>query len=108
MVTLAGTQNLSEFELHARAILGYPIPEIKLEHHGASAVLLASDDEGIPFYEGIEEVLKHSNTDIRIFNKPVKRKYRRMGVVLVNDTLQSDVDQVKEKAVALSKLIQIK
>lgn len=108
MVTLAGTQNLSEFELHARAILGYPIPEIKLEHHGASAVLLASDDEGIPFYEGIDEVLKHSNTDIRIFNKPIKRKYRRMGVVLVNDTLQSDVDQVKEKAVALSKLIQIK
>ncbi len=108
MVTLAGTQNLSEFELHARAILGYPIPEIKLEHHGASAVLLASDDEGKPVYEGIEEVLKHSNTDIRIFNKPVKRKYRRMGVVLVNDTLQSDVNQVKDKAVALSKLIQIK
>jgi len=108
MVTLAGTQNLSEFELHARAILGYPIPEIKLEHHGASAVLLSTDDDGIPVYEGIEEVLKHLNTDIRIFNKPVKRKYRRMGVVLVNDNLQSDVEKVKEKAVALAKLIQIK
>ena len=108
MVTLASTQNFTEFELHARAILGYPIPEIKLEHHGASAVLLSNDEDGIPVYEGIEEALKHPNTDIRIFNKPVKRKYRRMGVVLVNDSLQSDVEKVKDKAVALSKLIQIK
>jgi phosphoribosylglycinamide formyltransferase 2 len=108
MVTLAGTQNLSEFELHARAILAYPIPEIKLLFNGASAVLLADEDGEKPIYKGIEEVLSNPNTDIRIFNKPTKRKFRRMGVVLVNGDLSADVTLIKEKASQLSKLITIK
>ncbi len=108
MVTLAGTQNLSEFELHARAILGYPIPEIKLLCNGSSAVLLAHEDGETPIYRGIEDVLINPNADIRIFNKPTKRKYRRMGVVLVNGDLSVDVTQIKEKAIQLSKLITIK
>ncbi len=108
MVTLAGTQNLSEFELHARAILGYPIPEIKLLCNGSSAVLLAHEDGETPIYSGIEDVLINPNADIRIFNKPTKRKYRRMGVVLVNGDLSADVTQIKEKAIQLSKLITIK
>ncbi len=67
MVTLAGTQNLSEFELHARAILGFPIPEITLERVGASAVILG-DSEGVnPRYSGIKNVLANKNTDVRIF-----------------------------------------
>jgi len=107
MVTLAGTQNFSEFELHARAILSYPIPEIKLLLNGASAVLLAVKDGEKPIYNGIEDVLKINNTDIRIFNKPSTRKYRRMGVVLVNGNLSEDVLKIKEKAIELSKLISI-
>jgi phosphoribosylglycinamide formyltransferase 2 len=108
MVTLAGTQNLSEFELHARTILGFPIPEIKLLCNGASAVLLADEDGEIPIYKGIEDVLTNSNTDIRIFNKPTKRKFRRMGVVLVNGDLSTDITTIKDKAIAMSKLITIK
>ena len=69
MVTLAGTQNLSEFELHARAILGLPIPEIKLERAGVSAVVLANKSAEQFTISGIEDVLKEMNTDVRIFRK---------------------------------------
>ena len=107
MVTLANTQNLSEFELHARAILGFPIPQIQLQQHGASAVLLA-DAEGISYkFEGVNSVLENTNTDVRLFGKPTTRPYRRMGVVLTYDNLQSDVNAVKQKAMDLSKQIKI-
>lgn len=107
MVTLAGTQNLSEFELHARAITGLPIPEITLERHGASAVVLATKEGMNPRYLGIEEVLINPLTDVRIFNKPTTRPYRRMAVVLTYDKIGSDVDAVKQKAIELSKQIEI-
>ncbi len=107
MVTLAGTQNLSEFELHARAVLGLPIPEITLERIGASAVILA-DSEGInPIYTGIEKVLTTKRSDIRIFSKPSARIYRRMGVVLTYDHTGADVDAVKERAIELAKHIKV-
>jgi phosphoribosylglycinamide formyltransferase 2 len=107
MVTLAGTQNLSEFELHARAVIGLPIAEITLERKGASAVVLA-DREGIPKgYEGVETVLTNKQTDVRVFNKPTTRPYRRMAVVLTYGDHQSDVDVVKQKAIDLSKQIKI-
>jgi phosphoribosylglycinamide formyltransferase 2 len=103
MVTLAGTQNLNEFELHARAILGFPIPEITLERVGASAVVLAQENGRAPIYSGMEDVLNETKTDVRIFNKPTTRPYRRMAVVLTYDKIGSDVDKVKEKAIELSK-----
>ena len=83
MVTLAGTQNLNEFELHLRAVLGLPIPNIKLERMGASAVILS----GItchepPSYKGLESVAAEEDTYLRIFGKPFTRVNRRMGVVL--------------------------
>jgi phosphoribosylglycinamide formyltransferase 2 len=107
MVTLAGTQNLSEFELHARAVLGLPIPEITLERIGASAVILA-DQEGVdPTYTGINKVLGTYKSDIRIFNKPSARVYRRMGVVLTYDHTGADVDEVKNRAIELSKLVKV-
>jgi phosphoribosylglycinamide formyltransferase 2 len=107
MVTLAGTQNLSEFELHARAVLGLPIPEVTLERIGASAVIL-SDSEGVdPTYSGIEKVLTTVKTDIRIFSKPTTRKYRRMGVVLAYDKIGGDVDIVKQKAIDLAKNVKV-
>ncbi len=107
MVTLAGTQNLNEFELHARTICGFPIPEITLERSGASAVILA-DKEGVPKeYQEVENVLKESGTDIRIFNKPTTRPYRRMGVVLAHDKKECDVEKLVSKTKELSRRISI-
>ena len=80
MVTLT-SQNLSEFDLHARAILGLPIPRITTIE-GASAVILSPSEIARPGYRGIEEALSEPDVDIRIFGKPSARKYRRMGVVL--------------------------
>lgn len=107
MVTLAGTQNLSEFELHARAILGLPIPAITLERAGASAVVLAQQEGKNPSYAGIEEVLQHPQTDVRVFNKPTTRPYRRMAVVLAYGQPAADVQAVKQKAIDLAKLIKV-
>ena len=107
MVTLAGTQNLSEFELHARAILGLPIPEITLERVGASAVVLATHQGNNPKYTGIEEVLNNKLTDVRVFNKPTTRPYRRMAVVLTYDKVGVDVSTVKEKAIKLASQIKV-
>lgn len=98
MVTLAGTQNLSEFELHARAILGLPIPEIKLERAGASAVVLANKSAEQFTISGMEEALKQTNTDIRIFGKPTTRLYRRMAVALVYDEVNTDIFALRKKA----------
>jgi len=100
MVTLAGTQNLSEFELHARAVLGLPIPEITLMKAGASAVVLADKVGSNPHYIGVEDALKEPRTDIRIFGKPTTRPYRRMAVTLVYDQLGSDIQAVREDAIA--------
>ena len=100
MVTLAGTQNLSEFELHARAVLGMPIPEITLLKAGASAVVLAGSAGSNPQYVGVDEALREPRTDIRIFGKPTTRPFRRMAVTLAYDQLDSDVQTVKEKAIA--------
>ncbi len=107
MVTLAGTQNLSEFELHARAILGLPIPEITIERVGASAVVLATQEGKNPVYTGIENVLTNKLTDVRVFNKPTTRPYRRMAVVLTYDKVGADVNAVKEKAINLAKQIKV-
>lgn len=99
MVTLAGTQNFSEFELHLRAVLGLPIPEIKLEKAGASAVILADRiSPTAPYYEGVAEALKEKDTDIRIFGKPNTRPNRRMAVALVSDKPDADITSLIEKA----------
>lgn len=99
MVTLAGTQNLSEFDLHARAILDLPIPAITLERAGVSAVILAMhESQELPEYHGLEEALKTSKTDLRLFGKPSTRKYRRMGVALCYDDLGADMQVLREKA----------
>ena len=105
MVTLANTQNYNEFELHARAILGFPIPKIELVKNGASAVVLAKKEGGRPNFFGIADVLQNDNTDVKIFNKPSTRPFRRMAVVLCSDHPGTDITKTKEKAVALAKQI---
>ncbi|MDP4289326.1 MAG: formate-dependent phosphoribosylglycinamide formyltransferase, partial [Bacteroidota bacterium] len=90
MVTMSGSQNMTEFELHARAILGLPIPAITLERVGASAVILAPDaSEKEPSYHGLDLAFAMPDVDVRIFGKPNTRKYRRMGVTLSHDTIGS-------------------
>ncbi|NTV66500.1 MAG: formate-dependent phosphoribosylglycinamide formyltransferase [Chlorobaculum sp.] len=100
MVTLAGTQNLSEFELHARAVLGLPIPGIELQRAGSSAVILAGKAGFNPQYAGLEAALAEPGSDIRIFGKPVTRQYRRMGVALQLGEKGSDVDELKRQAIS--------
>ena len=80
MVTLI-SQNLSEFDLHARAILGLPIPQIDTIE-GASAVVLANKEGVAPSYTGVAEAMREPGTDVRIFGKPTTRPYRRMAVAL--------------------------
>ena len=80
MVTLI-SQNLSEFDLHARAVLGLPIPHIDAVE-GASAVVLASENGSAPRYTGVAEALSEPDLDVRIFGKPTTRPYRRMAVAL--------------------------
>ena len=78
MVTLAGTQNLNEFELHLRAVLGLPIPGIKQE-----------------------------DTYLRIFGKPFTRVNRRMGVVLCYAPLDSDLDALRDKAKRIAEKVEV-
>ena len=108
MVTLAGTQNFNEFELHLRAILSLPIFEIKLEKAGASAVILASENSLNPMYDGIEKIASLPKTDFRIFGKPTSRPYRRMGVSLVSDDLKTPIEEIVELAKEAAKLIKVK
>ena len=98
MVTLAGTQNLNEFELHCRAVLGLPIPEITQERMGASAVILSPiASKEAPNYRGEEEVCKYTNTYLRIFGKPYTKVNRRMGVVVSYAPNGSGLDALRDK-----------
>lgn len=99
MVTLI-SQNLSEFDLHARAILGLPIPQIDTIE-GASAVVLATQDGTSPTYTGVAEAMREPGTDVRIFGKPTTRPYRRMAVALAKGP------QALERARAAAKKISV-
>jgi phosphoribosylglycinamide formyltransferase 2 len=105
MVTLAGTQNFSEFELHVRAVLGLPIPSIQLLKNGASAVVLATaSSDFAPNFIGVDAVLAKEGFDIRLFGKPTTRPYRRMGVVLNSGdgSVELLTKQAKEAASTIS------
>ncbi len=105
MVTLGHTTNLSEFELHLRAVLGLPIAGIHLEHAGASAVVLSDKDyEGLPEYNLID-ALKEDRTRVRIFGKPAAPKGRRLGVVLTYGDVADGTDELRERAKRLASTI---
>ncbi|MGB0949336.1 MAG: ATP-grasp domain-containing protein, partial [Marinirhabdus sp.] len=107
MVTLAGTQNFNEFELHLRAVLGLPIPEITQERIGASSVILAHGHSDNPTYKGIETIAEVPKSDFRIFNKPTSRPNRRMGVVVAYGAIDGDVTEVTERTKRLAALVQV-
>jgi phosphoribosylglycinamide formyltransferase 2 len=107
MVTLANTQNFNEFELHLRVILSLPISEITLEKNGASAVILASENSNNPTFTGVENVACLPKTDFRLFGKPTSRPYRRMGVVLTHDTLDTSIEEITERAKKTANLVTV-
>jgi phosphoribosylglycinamide formyltransferase 2 len=114
MVTLGHTQNFSEFELHARAILGLPVHAIEHLRNGASAVILAPPEvtsmgigKAVPQFSGLEEAASVAGTDIRLFGKPTIRPYRRMAVALSFDAKDSDVMELVGKAKEVAALIQV-
>lgn len=107
MVTLAGTQNFNEFELHARALLGLSIPTIELRYPGVSAVVLA-EKEGEPVYSGMELAAAQPQSDFKIFGKPTTRPYRRMAVALAYDrTGEESMDEMRERAANIAAMIKV-
>ncbi|NBD27822.1 formate-dependent phosphoribosylglycinamide formyltransferase [Paenibacillus glycinis] len=94
MVTMA-TQDLSEFALHARAILGFPIPTIRLLTPGATHTLKADRDADAFRIDGLQEALAVPNTQVRVFGKPVTKPGRRMAVAL---STAADTEQARALA----------
>lgn len=109
MVTLAGTQNLNEFELHLRAVLGLPIPAVTFERLGATAVILSPIAcASAPRYEGVDRALAADpRTDVRIFGKPSARVNRRMGVVTGYAPLDGDLEALRERVKAAAAQIKV-
>ncbi|MGE4527138.1 MAG: formate-dependent phosphoribosylglycinamide formyltransferase [Rhodospirillaceae bacterium] len=110
MVTLI-SQNLTEFDLHARAILGLPIPAIRQYGPSASAVILADRNSEDFVAEGLAEALTPEapgiDIDLRIFNKPTTRPYRRMGVALARMCDGGDTDAARAAAKAAAAKVTI-
>ncbi len=103
MVTMI-SQNLTEFDLHVRAILGLPIPEIEYYGPSASRVILANEDYEKFQITGIDKALSEKSVELRIFGKPSTRKFRRMGVTLAKG---KNTDEAKKKAIRAAKKIRI-
>lgn len=103
MVTLI-SQNLSEFALHARAILGLPIPAIRQHAPSASAVLLVAGESSSMSFGNLAEALKEEDTDLRLFGKPEVHGERRLGVALAS---AEDVTEARRKALAVIAAIKV-
>ena len=101
MVTLI-SQDLSEFALHARAILGLPVPGIRQYGAAASAVVLVEGSSRAVRFTGLPEALAQPDTALRLFGKPIVEGERRMGVALA---LADDVDAARAKALAVSQAV---
>ncbi len=103
LVTLI-SQNLSEFELHLRAVLNLPIPQLETAPAAASRVILADRDLKTVAYEGLEQALRESGTQVLLFGKPDARPNRRMGVALA---CGEDLSEVRAKADRAAACIQV-
>ena len=105
LVTLAG-QNLSEFELHLRAVLGLPIPEIRSVAPAASRVILAEQACRSVAFEGLEQALAYPDVQVLLFGKPDARPHRRMGVALASGTSLEDAQQRADHAAAAIRVVE--
>ncbi|MFA6040329.1 MAG: formate-dependent phosphoribosylglycinamide formyltransferase [Methylophilus sp.] len=99
MVTMC-SQRLSEFELHARAILGLPV-DVRLTQHGASAVIYGGADSKNLSFSGLEQALAIPNSEVRLFGKPESFTRRRMGVALASAENVTEARQNAKKAASL-------
>ncbi len=106
MATLAQTQNFNEFELHARAILGIPIPQIDQLRPGASAVILANRKSENFYFDGLAG-LSQEKSDIKLFGKPTTRPYRRMGVGLAYGDREESIETVVARAKSAADSVKI-
>jgi phosphoribosylglycinamide formyltransferase 2 len=104
MVTLA-SQDLSEFDLHARAILGLPVPQNIAARPAASAVILAERDSDSFAFTGLSDALALGDTDVRIFGKPTTRPYRRMGVALARAEDAASAVALARRAAAAVRIV---
>ena len=104
MVTLV-SQNINEFELHLRAFLNLPIPEITLIKPSATRVILSEEEFINPSYSGLNEALSFQNTKVLLFGKPIAKRGRRMGVVLSSN---DNVNLAREIADEASSLIKVR
>ena len=104
LVTLMG-QNLSEFELHLRAVLGLPIPEIRSLGAAASRVILAGEQATDLRYEGLHEALAMPETQVLLFGKPDARPHRRLGVALARGSNETDARQRADGAAAKIRVV---
>ncbi|HEY6008137.1 MAG TPA: formate-dependent phosphoribosylglycinamide formyltransferase [Geobacteraceae bacterium] len=103
MVTMV-SQNMSEFELHVRAILGLPVPEVVNLAPSASHVILATESAVEVAFGGVEAALAVPQTKVRLFGKPDTRPGRRMGVAL---TCGKDTDEARRRAQEAAHAVQI-
>lgn len=104
MVTMI-SQDLSEFALHARAVLGLPIPSIRFYRPSASKAIVVEGDTDKVIFSGLEDVLNEEDVQIRIFGKPEVKGHRRLGVVLAS---ANTVDEAKAKAERAYKKLKVK
>lgn len=103
LVTLV-SQDLSEFALHVRAILGLPIPAIRQNGPSASAVILGQGESTAPVYAGVDEALREPDTALRLFGKPEVRGYRRLGVALARG---ETIEEARRKARAAAAAVRV-
>ena len=103
LVTLI-SQDLSEFALHARAILGLPIPAIRQWGPSASCAVLVEGEGSAPRYHGVAEALAEPDTQLRIFGKPSAKGRRRMAVTLARD---ADIESAKRKAIRAAQAVRV-
>lgn len=103
LVTLI-SQNLNEFELHLRAVLGLPIPTIRCADAAASRVILADSHGSRVTYSGMEEALKESETSVFLFGKRDARPGRRMGVALARGEHQAEARAKADRSAAAVRL----
>ena len=102
MVTMI-SQDLSQFALHARAILGLPIPAIRQLGPSASSVLLVEGESTEVCFENVESALIEPDTQLRLFGKPEVNGQRRMGVALAKaDTIEAAIEKAKQASAAIS------
>ena len=107
MVTLGGTQNYSEFELHARAIIGIPVKGVYQIRNGASSVILAEDEgSGFPEFIGVDNAAGVGGADFVLFGKPSTRPNRRMGVAIAFG--EENIEDLVQKAKYVADMIKVK